>query len=468
MENIRQDIDKQVATSGKQRSYNEIIEFLDANWSQKSSNNDITCIKQLDKAAQSPSKKLDTILVSGTNGKSLTMHFASQLLKEEGVSVGAFYAPHILTYNERFAINGETVSNKVFTDIANEVLNAAESENLKPNSYEILTVMALVYFAQNKVDVALLEICDDHANLFKICVPKIAAITRVVPDDVDTTTKKIEETLSIIQPGTWVISADQSKINLQNMLKLSNKLGGQWAMPIRKLAPLNYPFEQLHGRCAALAERIAHIYVNQIAGKDAVVVSGSLLTKAKAQRGRPTLEAKRQAELNPQKTLEQFWKEDHGTLPARFQVLDKEKPTIMLDTADNLDAFKNLLLGIRLLHYQRPLKGLTIILGINNAKLDTEELLKQLRYFFKKTSGQIIVCPSEAQPGQSGENTWDVERITNDLKSMKIKAYSARNFKEAFELARTTVDERHGLVAITGSASIITQYWRDYKGIKKL
>lgn len=454
-----------VRTPGRQRSYNEIVELLDARWSEP---RDTSHITRLDKALGSPAKKLDTILVAGTNGKSLTMYFATRLLKEEGISVGAFYAPHILTYNERFALNGETIPNKAFTDIANEVINAAHTEGLTPNTYELLTVIALVYFANNKADVALLEVSEEYADALKICSPKIAAITRITPDDVDSTSNKIKETLEIVQPGAWVVSADQSKLNLQTMLDITNEKGAQWAMPIRKLAPLNYPFEQLHGRCAALAERVAHIYVNGVAAKDAVVVTGSLLTKPKAQRGRPTLEAKRQAELNPQKTLDQFWKEDHGTLPARFQVLDKEKPSIMLDTASNLDAFKNLLLGIRLLHYKRPLKGLTIVLGANNSDINMDEFLKQLRYFFKKTSGQVIVCPAEPQPGQSGDKSWDVEKVTNDLKSMKVKASSSTSFKKAFETASKTVDDRYGLIVITGSAAVVTEYWRDYKGMKKL
>lgn len=51
-------------------------------------------------------------------------------------------------------------------------------------------------------------------------------------------------------------------------------------------------------------------------------------------------------------------------MPGRFQLLDKDKPTILLDNASNVDALKNILLGVRLLHYQRPLKGLSIILGL--------------------------------------------------------------------------------------------------------
>jgi dihydrofolate synthase/folylpolyglutamate synthase len=457
-----------IASQGKQRSYNEVIEFLDNNWNTNTQDTSLSGIKQLDQAFESPSQKLKTILVAGTNGKSLTIHFTAKLLRQEGLSVGAFSAPHILTYNERFSLNNEAISNKAFTELANDVINTAQSMGLTPNSYDILTMMALLFFKQSNVDVALLEVSEGGLhNATAICSPKIAAITRVTPDNPAAMDATIKEMLGIVKQDTIVISGDQSKLNLQTMLTMTEELGGVWAMPIRKLAPLSYPFEQLHGRCAALAERIAQTFVNEILKLESTVVSGSLLSKPKGTRGRPTLEAKRQAELNPQKTLEQFWKEEQSSLPARFQLLDKEKPSILLDNAQNLDAFENLLLGIRLLHYQRPLKGLTIILGCNNDSMDIGEFLKQLRYFFKKTSGQVIVCPVEKVPGHKGGTSWDVEKITNDIKSMKIKARSCANFKEAFDAACKSVDERHGLVVVTGSPSIVTEYWR-HKGMKKL
>ena len=102
-------------------------------------------MKKLDQAFGNPSQKVNTVLVAGTNGKSLTINFAAQLLREEGLKVGTFYAPHILTYNERFAINNETIANKTFTEFGNEVINTAESLGVTPNSFEILTMMALLF-----------------------------------------------------------------------------------------------------------------------------------------------------------------------------------------------------------------------------------------------------------------------------------------------------------------------------------
>src|SRR5436190_15432517 len=143
---------------GKQRSYNEVIDYLEARWSENRTDTTLSGLKQLDKALGSLSQKVPTVIIAGTNGKSLTAHFATRLLREEGLTVGTFYAPHILTYNERFVLNNETISNKILTDVGNEVINTAEDLNLSLNSFELLTMMSLVYFKQSNVDVAILEV----------------------------------------------------------------------------------------------------------------------------------------------------------------------------------------------------------------------------------------------------------------------------------------------------------------------
>ena len=147
-------------------------------------------------------------------------------------------------------------------------------------------------------------------------------------------------------------------------------------------------------------------------------------------------------------------------------MLEKEKPMMVLDNAENIDAFENLLLGVRLLHYRRPLKGLALIIASNNSSLDTNELLRALRYFFKKTSGHIFICPSQPLPGQPGTISWNAEQIANDLKSMKVKAKACTDLKDAMALASSVVDAQDGLIVITGSTSIVSEYWLN-RSIKK-
>lgn len=456
---------------GKQLSYSEVVEYLDSKWSTPLDKS-LKKFKAIDKALGNIAKTVQTILVAGSNGKSLTANFTAKLLKEEGLNTGVMYSPHILTYNERISVDGETVSNKKFTEVANTVITAIEQESIDANTKEVLTAMALQTFKESKVDVAVLEVQELGSwDPTTVCNTKVVAITRVTSDAFDSESSEfsdlVKDISNIAAKNSFVVSADQSKINLQQIQDKAIEKGAKWAMPIRKLATLPYPFEQLHGRCAALAERAAQIYVEHFVAKQAIVVSKSLLIKPKGQRGRPSLETKRQSELNPRRTIEQFWKECATSLPARFQLLDKEKPSVLLDSADNIDAFANTLLGIRLLHYQKPLKGITIIMGCDNGDIHTPEFLRQIRYFFKKTSGQIIFCPiKKTKDMDSSAKKWDIDAITNDVKNVKVKAHKAKNFTEAFDLAKKSVDERYGMIIVTGSKNIVSEYWNS-KGIKK-
>ena len=455
------------------RNYNEVVAWLDSHWSKGEKLKTLERMQKLDAALGNVTKQVKTILVAGTNGKSLTVHYATKLLQHEGLNVGSFYAPHLVTYNERISVNESCIPNKQFTDIANTVIAAVETLNLEVNSSEVLTMMALLYFKEHNVDVAVLEVNEGGRwNAANICDAKVVTITRATASNTEMSEAQVlectKEMMGIVKKGTHVVSGDQSKAHLQLMQTMTEAQDGSWAMPIRKLAALNYPLEQLHGRCAALAERIAQLFINNVLAKETSFGDNSLLAKRKGLRGRPTLEAKRQAELNPRKTIEQFWKEITPTLPGRFQILDKDKPTVLLDSANNLDAFTNLLLGIRLLHYQRPLKGLVIIVGAAKNMLHNEEFLKETRYFFKKTPGQLFICPLEhALAGNGEEQSWDIDQVTNDIKSMKMKAQAFKTFQEAFDMAKTMVDERTGLVVVTGSQSVINMFWAS-KGIKKL
>ena len=101
-------------------------------------------------------------------------------------------------------------------------------------------------------------------TLFRFCAPIVTAVTRVTPSDIkttdDTLLEKVNDIMGLVKKNTWVVSSDQIKNNLQAMEALTTEKGGHWAMPIRKVAALDYPYEQIHGRCAALAERCAQLF----------------------------------------------------------------------------------------------------------------------------------------------------------------------------------------------------------------
>jgi dihydrofolate synthase/folylpolyglutamate synthase len=455
-------------TLGKVRNYNEIIEHLSVIKPYEYSESAVMRMKQLDKALDTPSSKIDLILVCGTNGKSLTIHFAAKLLKEEQFLVGTSYSTHLLNFNERIASNFEQITNKAFADILNDVINVAEQEHINATAYELLHMAALVQFTREKLNVALLEV-GYGGRLDALCAltPKIAALTRVADDQVGLLGLDLDhiafEMLEIAKAGSWFISAEQSKIRLQKMKAIADGHKVLWAMPIRKLSALPYIYEQLYGRIASLGERIAQIYAEDIKSKFSPFLRGNLLATEKGRRGRPTLEAKRNSELNPIKTLKGFWTEQFDLLKGRFEFLDKEKPSILLDNASNIDALSNLFLGIRLLHYQKALKGLNIIMALSKA-INPTEGLKVVRYLLKKVNGSMLFV--ELPANANGIEGHSAEFLASIAKDMNIKARACVTLEEAFDLAKTNVDERDGLVVISGSQDLISAYWQ-LRGIKK-
>ena len=453
---------------GKARGYSEVVEYLNSLKSYEYGEKSLQRMKMIDKLFNNVSTKIETILVGGTNGKSLTMHFASKLLKEEGYKVGTSYSTHFLMYNERLVTDAQnSITNKDFTDTVNKVIDVTEKNNIQATAFEITTMAGILHFIDEKVDVALFEVCYggkyDATNIF---TPKIAAVSRVAEDnrgilgsDLD---QVVFEMLEIAKPGCWFISAEQSKIRLQKMKSWIDEHQVKWSMPIRKFATLPYIFEQLYGRIASLGERIVQVYIEDIKGKFSPFLRGNLLATQKGQRGRPTLEAKRNAELNPVKTLKGFWLDQFNLLKGRFELLDKEKPTILLDSANNLDAFTNLFLGIRLLHYQKPLKGLSLVITLSKA-VNSIEAIKLIRYLLKKVSGQLFFVTLEG----ADTSFYMAEELEKQSKELNVKTKICQTFAEAFELAKTSVDERDGLVAVSGSHEIVGEYWK-YRGIKKI
>ncbi len=436
LQNQQQNATNNAMSSGIPCSYPDIVTWLDKNWSKDGS---LDRIKALDAAAGSPSKSINAIFVAGTNGKSLTLSFATRLLHAEGLKVGSFYSPHITSYQERIAINRETISQNSFTDLANQLLMSANTHAIPVTSGDLLTMIALLYFKQQNIDVAVLEVGElGIQDPVTICNPKILAITRVtdkacalpsngnktddssaINNDLESKWRTMDElptkpfvdsVLQLIRPETWVVSADQSKIHLQYMEDTTKERGAQFAMPVRKLASLPYPFEQLHGRSAALAERLAQLYVEKFVAKDATYMANSLLTKPKGTRGRPPVNK----DAVPKRSLTQFWQNESMEFNGRFQFLPIEKPQLLLDNASNIDAIKNLLLGIRLLHYKHQIKGVALIIGAHEGTFDIGELEKNLRYFFKRTAGTVIICPvARPEMAPTARPGWIMRKLPN-------------------------------------------------------
>ena len=104
-----------------------------------------------------PQEKINAIQVAGTNGKGSVCSILESILREAGYKTGLYTSPHIFEYTERIKINGEDISQDEFGKYFELVNEIAEKNNIPLTEFEILTIMMFKYFADNNVEIAIIE-----------------------------------------------------------------------------------------------------------------------------------------------------------------------------------------------------------------------------------------------------------------------------------------------------------------------
>ncbi|HEY9632834.1 MAG TPA: folylpolyglutamate synthase/dihydrofolate synthase family protein [Coleofasciculaceae cyanobacterium] len=106
-----------------------------------------------------PHLRVPVIHVAGTNGKGSVCAYLSAVLTEADYRVGRYTSPHLVDWNERICLNEQPISTDAFRDLLLQV-KAAIPENIEdsPTQFEVITAAAWLYFAQQQVDIAVMEV----------------------------------------------------------------------------------------------------------------------------------------------------------------------------------------------------------------------------------------------------------------------------------------------------------------------
>lgn len=133
---------------------------------------------ELDRHFDHPHKKFKTIHVAGTNGKGSCSHTLASILQHAGYKVGLYTSPHLIDFRERIKINGKCISEKYVVEfVENE---RGFFEKLHPSFFELTTAMAFKYFADNNVDIAVIEVgLGGRLDCTNIINPIISVITNI-------------------------------------------------------------------------------------------------------------------------------------------------------------------------------------------------------------------------------------------------------------------------------------------------
>lgn len=199
-------------------TYQEVVKNIESRIGKFKSKGNVRIKKFLEKLG-SPHKNLKVIHVAGTNGKGSTVNFIKDVLKED-YKVGSFVSPHLITYCDRIKIGDAEISQADFAEIGQFIIEREKDiveEYGDLNLFEFLTIMAIIYFEREGVDLAILEVGmggrADSTNIFTSREKLISLITSISMDHMEYLGDTIEEIADakagIIQEGGLVVTTNR-------------------------------------------------------------------------------------------------------------------------------------------------------------------------------------------------------------------------------------------------------------------
>ncbi|TYP97335.1 dihydrofolate synthase/folylpolyglutamate synthase [Tenacibaculum adriaticum] len=139
---------------------------------------DLTNILAFSKELNHPERKFKSIHVGGTNGKGSTSHMIASILQEAGCKVGLYTSPHLKNFTERIRINGEEIPQGKVVEFITENKTFLKKQGL--SFFEMTVGMAFDYFAEEKVDIAVVEVgLGGRLDSTNIITPEVSVITNI-------------------------------------------------------------------------------------------------------------------------------------------------------------------------------------------------------------------------------------------------------------------------------------------------
>ena len=162
----------------------------------------------LDEHFGHPHRQFKTIHVAGTNGKGSCSHTLAAILQSEGYKVGLYTSPHLVDFRERIRVNGKCMPEQYVIDFVEK--EHSFFEPLHCSFFELTTALAFKYFAEEKVDIAIIEVgLGGRLDCTNIITPILSIITNISLDHTqflgNTLAEIAGEKAGIIKPNVPVI-----------------------------------------------------------------------------------------------------------------------------------------------------------------------------------------------------------------------------------------------------------------------
>lgn len=332
-------------------------------------------------ALDNPQTKFKSIHIAGTNGKGSTSHMLAAMLQQAGYKTGLYTSPHLKDFRERIKINGEMIPEDFVTGFVEKT--AVITSSIQPSFFELTVAMAFDHFAQQEVDIAVIETgLGGRLDSTNIINPILSVITNIGFDHMNILGNTLEaiaaEKAGIIKTAVPVVIGEYLPETKPVFLRKAKEMNApiHFAVDEYEVANTTYNNHSLCCDVRSVADGITESFeldlngLYQTKNLRTVLCAEGILTEL----GFIIKNKDEKRALANSKKITGL----HG----RWDVL-AEYPTVILDVAHNEDGIKQVLEQVSVIGYQAA--SLHFITGMVNDK-DINKVLsllpKEAKYYF--------------------------------------------------------------------------------------
>ncbi len=379
-----------------------------------------------------PQKKIKFVHIAGTNGKGTSAHAIAAVLQASNYKVGLYTSPHLKSFRERIKIDGNEIDKNFIIDFVEHYKNVIK--DISPSFFEMTVAMAYHYFAENQVDIAVVETgIGGRLDSTNVIDPEVALITNIGLDHTDILGNSLEK-IAIEKSGIMKKSRPVIIGCFQNRLinifeRISVKKGAILIQLSDEYKILSKGKDRYHisKNEELLLEQItfdikAKYFIKNIPGILEVILQlrnrGWQISRDQIMSG-----------LSKITTL--------TGLKGRFQILSSY-PKVIADISHNIEGFTELIAQVKLLEPNQ----LHIIYGAAKGRN-----IDEIFYHFPKNALCYLV---------SGNNSrlMDLKSLAQIAENNKIKKYGFINVNLALTFVQS-IAKTNDIILITGSTFII-------------
>lgn len=393
-----------------------------------------------------PQDRYPSVHIGGTSGKGSTSTMIASSLQRAGKRVGLHTKPHLRSMTERARIDGVAVSEERFAALLDRMMPAIERTahaHGRPTYYETLLALTLLYFAEEHVDVAVIEVgLGGRLDGTNVILPKVAAITSVGLDHTDVLGETIEaialEKAGIAKPGVPLVVAVDDEAAFAVIAGEAARAGA----PLVDARPARVPVENVKldrdgQRFEVVTERARYPIATRMVGafqrRNAATAIAAMEQLPGELRPTPEQIERALAEL---------------VIPGRMEVYTGH-PTLIFDIAHNGEKAHQL---VRSLRERYPERRFTFVVAIGASK-DAPEILRVLA-----TLPAHFVFTSFSAAGREATSLVRLSRIAESIGTW---GRCVADPVEALSVARRSA-AANDVIVVTGSTFLVAtlrEWW---------